>query len=142
METHANKWSKKGKVHDQSPRRNKKFRRKSRPKREFESFECFTCHKMGHIAINFPLKEKQLKKRNKKFHAHVVKYDDLVEENNNEDEDSTEEYVLILSLTRSISHGSDTWLIDNGASRHMIGYKDSLNCLVKKRITSQSKSWK
>ena len=40
--------------------------------------------------------------------------------------DSCEEYVLISTLTGSVSHGSDTWLVDSGASKHMIGYKDSL----------------
>ena len=32
----------------------------------------------------------------------------------------------------SFSHGSDTCLIDNGSSKHMIGYKDSLSCLIQK----------
>ena len=27
---------------------------------------------------------------------------------------------------------NDTWLVDSGASKHMIGYKDSLSCLVQK----------
>ena len=85
---------------------------------------------MGHIARNCHLKEEQFKKRNKNFHAHAVEDDDPIEEKTNEDEDSNEEYVLISSLTGSVSHGSDTWLVDNGASKHMIGYKDSLSCLI------------
>ena len=63
--------------------------------RDFSSFECFNCHKMGHISRNCPLKEEQFKKRNKKFHAHIVEDDEPVEEKTNEDEDSSEEYVLI-----------------------------------------------
>ena len=82
---------------------------------------------MGHIARNFPLKAYQIKKR---LYAHAVEDDDLVEENNNEYEDSNEEYVLISSLTGSASNGSDTWIVDSGASRNMIGYKDSFQCLV------------
>ena len=27
-----------------------------RPKRDFSNFKCFTCHKLGHIAINCPMK--------------------------------------------------------------------------------------
>ena len=30
-----------------------------RPKRDFSNFECFTCHKLGHIAINCPMKENE-----------------------------------------------------------------------------------
>ena len=86
---------------------------------------------MGNISRNSPLKEKKFKKRNRKFHAHAVEDDDSEKEKNIEDEDSTEEYFLISALTGSVSHGSDTWLVDNGASRHMTGYKDSLQYLVK-----------
>ena len=50
----------------------------------------------------------------------------------NEDEYSTEAYVFISSLTGSASHGSDTFLVDSGASRHMIGYKDYFQSLVQK----------
>jgi hypothetical protein len=39
---------------------------------------------------------------------------------------------LISALTGTITHGSDTWLIDNGASKHMTGYKDSFLELVHK----------
>ena len=45
---------------------------------------------------------------------------------------TSEEYVLISSLTGEITHGSDTWLIDSGASKHMTGHKDSLSCLTQK----------
>ena len=50
----------------------------------------------------------------------------------NEDEDSNEEYVLISTLTGLVSHGSDTWLGDSGASIHMTGYKYYFQCLVQK----------
>ena len=87
---------------------------------------------MGHIARNCPLKQEQFKKGNKKFHAHAVEDDDSIEEKANEYEYSNEEYVLISSLIGSLTHGSDTWLVDNGASKHMIGYKDSLSFLIQK----------
>ena len=51
---------------------------------------------MGHIARNCPLKEEQLKK---KLHAHAAEENEPVEEKNNGDEESTEEYVLISALT-------------------------------------------
>ena len=46
--------------------------------------------------------------------------------------DSDDEYVLISTLTGTITHGNDTWLVDSGASKHMTGYKDSLSELVEK----------
>ena len=54
------------------------------------------------------------------------------EEKAKKDEDSSEEYVLLSALTRSVLPGNDTWLVDSGASKHMTGYKDSLSCLVQK----------
>ena len=89
MKTHAKKGSNKRKLRDQSPKINQKFQRNSRPKRDFSSFECFSRHNMGHIARNYPLKAEQLKKRNKKFHAHAVEDDDAIEEKNNEVDNST-----------------------------------------------------
>ena len=65
---------------------------------------------------------------NKRFQFHAAED----EERTKEDEDSCEEYVLISVLTGSVSPGSDTWLVDSGASKHMTCYKDSLSCLVQK----------
>ena len=45
---------------------------------------------------------------------------------------SSEEYVLISTLTRSVSPRNDTWLIDSGASKCMTGFKESLSCLEQK----------
>ena len=50
-------------------------------------------------------------------------------------EDSSEEYVLISALIGEITHGSDTWLIDSGASKHMTRHKDSLSCLTQKEYS-------
>ena len=49
-----------------------------------------------------------------------------------ENEDSSEEYVLISDLTGEITHGSDTWIIDSVASKHRTIHKDSLSCLNQK----------
>ena len=42
-----------------------------------------------------------------------------------EDSSSEDEYVMISALTGNITHGSDDWLIDSGASKHMTGFKES-----------------
>ena len=49
-----------------------------------------------------------------------------------ENEDSTEDYVLISTITGNITRGSDTWIIDSGAAKHMTRHKDSLSCLTQK----------
>ena len=87
---------------------------------------------MGHIAINSPMKAERVKNM-RRFQAHAAEDSDQeVEEEAKKDEESSEEYVLISALTWSVSLGNDTWLVDSGASKHMIGYKDSLSCLVQK----------
>ena len=92
---------------------------------------------MGHIAINCPIKLEQFKKGNKKLHSHTIADDDSDKEKNNEDEYYNEEYAVISSLIGSVSHGSDTWIVDSGASKHIIGYKDSFQCLVKKNLLTK-----
>ena len=72
----------------------------------------------------------QIKKgTNKRHHANTIEDDEPVQkkERNN---DSNNEYSLISSLTGTVTHGNDTWLVDSGASKHMIGYKDYLLALV------------
>ena len=92
------------KSHDH-PHKNQGFKR---PKRDFSNFECFTCHKLGHISINCPMKAERVKKM-RRFQAHVVEDSDQeVEEEAKKDEDSSEEYVLISALRGSVSPGNDT----------------------------------
>ena len=75
LATHT-KGKNKRKSHDHPPRRTQGFQKKKRVKRDFSSFECFTCQKMGHISKNCPLKVEQFKKWNKRFQAHAAKDDD------------------------------------------------------------------
>jgi hypothetical protein len=82
---------------------------------------------MGHISINYPNSKDQVRKgKYKRHHAHAIEYDQPGHEKTKED-DSSKEYVLISSLTGTVTHGSDTCLIDSGSSKHMIGYKDSFS---------------
>ena len=87
---------------------------------------------MGHISRHCPLNKYRFKKKNRKFHGHVVEENESDEEKAREKEDSSEEYILILALAGSISHGSDTSLIDSGDSKNMIAHKYSLSCLIHK----------
>jgi hypothetical protein len=85
---------------------------------------------MGHIARNFSLIQiPRENKGGKKHHVYTTKYDELPKKVAKEDESSDEEYVLISSLTGIVTHGSDIWMVDSGASKHTIGYKDSMSNL-------------
>ena len=80
-------------------------------KKDFSNYECFTCHKLGHISINCPMKAERVKNM-KIFQAHVAQ---------DSDQEDSEEYVLISTLTVSVSPGNETWLVDSGASKNMVG---------------------
>ena len=85
---------------------------------------------MGHIARNCPLLKDWIRKgKNKRHHPNVIEDDEPVQKRERKD-DSYEEYVLISTLTGTVTHGNGTWLVDSGASKHMTGYKDSLTDLV------------
>jgi hypothetical protein len=87
---------------------------------------------MGHIAINYPNSKCEfIKGKHKIHHAHATE-DDEPDQERTKEEDSREEYVLISSLIGTVTHGSDTWIIDSGSSKHMSGYKDSFSELVQK----------
>ena len=43
----------KRKSYDHPPRKDQGFKKS---KKDFSNYECFTCHKMGHVAINCPMK--------------------------------------------------------------------------------------
>ena len=60
---------------------------------------------------------------NKRHHAHAAE-DDASKKKAKEE---IEEYVLYSALSRVVTRGSDTWLIDSGASKHMTGQKDILH---------------
>ena len=58
----------KRKSHDH-PHKTQGFKR---PKKDFSNYEWFTCHKLGHIAINYPMKVERVRKM-KIFQAHATK---------------------------------------------------------------------
>jgi hypothetical protein len=83
---------------------------------------------MGHIAKNCLDRREEYNKRNKRHHAHIVEDEEpptkMIKE-------QIEDYVLISSLSRSGSPSEDTWLIDSGSSKDMIGQRDILSFLTK-----------
>jgi hypothetical protein len=95
--------------------------KKPRYKKDASKIRCYNCKKMGHYAAQCPLRHEKGKK---KHHAHAID----AEEHKSKDE----EFVFVSTLTGTITQGSDTWLIDSSASKHMTGFKNSLSNLTKK----------
>jgi hypothetical protein len=52
-------------------------------------------------------------------------------------ESKDEEYIFVSALTCTITQGSDIWLVDSGASKHMNGFKSSLTKLTEKSSSLQ-----
>jgi hypothetical protein len=108
------------------------YKKTQKFKKDYSNCRCYICQKMGHIAMNCPNSRDQVRKgKYKRHHAHAAEDDEPDQERTKED-DSSEEFVLISTLIGSITHGSDTWLINSGASKHMTCYKDSFSELVQK----------
>ena len=90
-----------------------------------------TCDERGHFAKDYPKNKvhSHKKKGNKRrHHAHVAEDDEPSKKRTryeSEDSSSEDEYVVISALIGNITHGSDDWLIDNGASKHMTRFKES-----------------
>ena len=58
--------------------------------------------------------------------VHTLQEDDEPSSKRTREESSSdEEYVLISALTGTITHESNDWLVNSGASKHMTRYKES-----------------
>jgi hypothetical protein len=94
---------------------------------------CYYFQELGHFVRDFPLiMEIQSKKESKRHQDHTTEDDEPPKKVAEKDESSDEDYVLISTLIGIVTHGSDTWLIDSGASKHMTCYEDSLSKLIHK----------
>ena len=101
----------------------------SHSRKDLNTIRCYTCDEKGHIYRFFPNKRNLKKKGNKRrHHAHAAEDDEPSTKRirqESDDSSSEEEYVLISALTGNITHGSDDWIIDSGASKHMNRFKGS-----------------
>jgi hypothetical protein len=131
-------------THKESHPQNKLIHKECQPKifqkkgqrkeRDFSSYQCYHCDKMGHIARHCPARREEYKRKNKRHHAHAVEDKEpptkMIRER-------IEDCILILALLGSISPGEDTWLIDSGASKHMTDQRDILCCLSEKKFSQK-----
>jgi transposase InsO family protein len=134
-ETHKESYPQNKFIHQESqPRRFQKFHKGQRKGKDFSSYQCYHCDKMGHIAKHYPARREEYKKKNKRDNAQAVENEEpptkMIKER-------IEDYVLISALLGLVSPGEDTWLIDSGASKHMTGQRDILSCLSEKKFSQK-----
>ena len=100
-----------------------------RSNKDLSKIRCYSCYEKGHYARECPRKKNGSHKKKgskKRHHAHTAEDDEPPRKKVKEESDdssSEEEYVLISALTGTVTHGSNDWLIDSGASKHMMGFK-------------------
>jgi hypothetical protein len=123
---HSNKFNHK----ESHPRR---FQKKGqRKERDYSSVQCYHCDKMGHIAKFCPARREEYKRKQTRLHAHVVEYEEPPTKIIREE---IKDHVLISALSRSVTPREDTWLIDSGASKHMMRQRDILSCISEKNFS-------
>ena len=103
--------------------------------------ECYNCHKFGHFAKDWRQAKKKPKRR---FQASAAEAKDEEEEPKkkkktkaNKDEEHRREYYLISALTGSFTDCATSWLVDSGASGHMIGNLEALTSYRNNIFTTQ-----
>jgi hypothetical protein len=131
-ETHKESHPQNKFIHKEShPRRFQKFQKGQRREKDFSSYQCYHCDKMGHIAKHCPARREEYNKRNKRDHVHTIEDEEPPSKMIKE---QVEDYVLISALSGSISPSEDTCLIDSGASKHMTGQRDILSWLSENKF--------
>jgi len=116
-------------VHSKSTkRRSHHHRGKSYHKKDLSRVICYTCDEAGHYAKNCPKKPKLSKRSSKRrHHAHVAEDDEPSKKRSSYESEyssSEDKYVLIFALMGTVTHGRKDWLINSGASKQMIGFKE------------------
>ena len=68
------------------------------------------------------------------LHAHVVEDEEPPTKMIRE---QIKDHVLMSSLSGYVTPGEDTWLIDNGASKHMTGQMNILSCIWENKFSQK-----
>jgi hypothetical protein len=100
--------------------------KKPRYKKDMSRIRCYSCKKIGHYAAQCPHRHEKGKK---KHHAHATDIEDHKVKD--------EEFLFVSTLTGTITQGSDIWLIDSGASKHMTRFRNSVSNLIEKDSSLQ-----
>jgi hypothetical protein len=89
---------------------------------------------MGHIVRYCPARQEEYKRKNKRHHAHAIEDEEPPAKMLRE---QIKDYVLISTLSGLVTPGEDTWLIDSGASKHMIGQRDIHSYISEKKFSQK-----
>jgi hypothetical protein len=95
--------------------------------------KCFNCDKLGNYARDCRNPPSQ-QKRKGKFQASVATEEAKPQQEPQrkqtrtatKEQEQQEEYYLISALSSTITKSEEIWLMDNGASKHMTGFKQNL----------------
>jgi hypothetical protein len=106
--------------------------------------KCFNCNKLGHYAKDYMSPPSQQRRRGI-FQASVATEEDKPQEEPQrrqtraatKEQEQHKEYYLISALFSTITKSEKIWLIDNGASRHMIGFKQNLTNYQDKKFKAK-----
>jgi hypothetical protein len=99
--------------------------------------KCFSCNKLGHFARDRWYRKTNPRKGN--HHASTAEDDESKrnKKSPSNERENRKEYYLVSSLSSTVITGPKTWLVDNGASKHMIGYKEILSNFKTKSFAEQ-----
>ena len=86
----------------------KKFQKKK--KKDYSKYQCYNCHKIGHLSRECPSSKNN---NNKWHHAHLAEDEDEERPRKRTRGEDVEEYVLFYALSGSVMHGEYTWIIDS-----------------------------
>jgi hypothetical protein len=91
------------------------------------NIKCFSCNKFGHFARDCWFRKKNPRKG--KHHASIAEDDESKRKQKSppNEREKRKEYYLVSALSSLVFTGPKTWLLDNGASKHMTRYKEILS---------------
>lgn len=95
--------------------------------------QCFGCHGYGHIRRDCPsINDNHHLDKRQRQRASRAEIEEPSSKRSRRVHSSDSNYLLLSALSGTVQTSRDTWLIDSGASRHMIGYGELLFDLVKR----------
>jgi hypothetical protein len=90
---------------------------------------CFNCKSLGHFAKDCRNPPSQ-QKRKGRFLASVAVEEEVPQRRRNKvdtkEQEQRRESYLVSALSGIVTKSEEVWLVDSGASKHMIGFKHSL----------------